>query len=192
MWRGSRSPGNEKGMTLLRNRRERVLAVVLGAILSVLLLAGGIRWVWDWRRALRNEIERLEIAELQAEGWLAEAGHWKARGRWLAAHQPTLSEPREQSLRFLEELETTARAEGLTVTARTMEEADTVTGRLPIRLEAGGPFSGLVGWLHTVQRPENFVLVGELTVAAAEEPDHVKCRVQFVRCHRPAAPERTP
>jgi hypothetical protein len=176
-------------MSLFKNRREKALAGFLAAVLAVLALAIGGRALMDFRRELETKIAQVEGQQLEAESWISDEAYWQGRGEWLASKQPTMGEPRQDSLELLQKIETAARSHGIEVKGRMIKEL--VKGSefagTPIRVDVAGGFSGLVGWLHELQQPGNFLLINELTIKASSKPDAVDCSIEVMRCYQPTS-----
>jgi hypothetical protein len=179
-------------MTLFQNKREKTLAAMLIAVLAILAIGLGGRFVMNFRRDLETKIVLAEGAHLEAEGWIGEEAFWRQRGAWLESKQPVMREPRQDSLELLQNIETSARAHGVEVTARMIKEVVHTSqySGTPIRVDVAGEFAGLVAWLHELQRPGNFLLIHELTIKASNKPSIVDCSVEVMRCYRPSGEGR--
>lgn len=176
-------------MSLFKNKREKILAASLGAVLAMLAIAIGGRMLLDMRRELDVKIAQAEGQELDAESWIGDEAYWLGREEWLASHQPKVGEQRQDSLELLQKIESAATSHGVEVTGRMIKEE--VKGArfsgTPIRVDVAGNFSGLVAWLHELQQPGNFLLINELTIKASTKPDSVNCSIEVMRCYQPSS-----
>ena len=175
-------------MPLLKTQNEKRLALLLAVSLSVFAIAAGGGAFLRYRAFLTNDLAQVESQRLEAESWLAQGDLWKERLRWLDSHQPKLVEPRQDSLEFLQMIESSAGKAGVEITSKSFQEPQPAPGSqwigLPIQLEASGSSAAVLTWLHELENTKNFILVSSLSLKADEKPSLVSCTMELMRCYQ--------
>ena len=174
-------------MRALTSKEKRLLFTLLGA-LFLLLNVVALKTFLGRRAALQANIAALDAELMQSRSVLGQKDYWNERAQWLEANQPTDDVSTvDDDNRFIEFVESTAKASGLNYTRRgggpvpsegrpyaEVFDASTVKGNM----------KSLVEWLSKLQQPKEFRVVKQLRIKSGEPPE-VVCDVEVARWFRP-------
>ena len=175
-------------MTRALTKSEKTL---LALCLTVLVLVVGF-FVWKNHRtrlaAAQEKIENLQSRFTAAVAASGDAPFWKERQAWLDATMPAMGDGGQAHSLFLEQLQSTARQRGLTITSPVLlkPEGGPHHRDLSISLQITGQDNALFRWLADLQSPEKFQLVKYLLLTpVAGQPTKMACNVTVARLFKP-------
>ncbi|MEO6054063.1 MAG: hypothetical protein ABIP97_08640 [Chthoniobacterales bacterium] len=176
-------------MVTFKTQNEKRLVILLSSLLGLVILLVLCGQFFHYRNSLKSRLLHLRAEKSESRKLLAEQSVWEKRRAWLDDNQPKLkTEPRQESLAFLEFVEQQAKKAGVEVSAPSMLESRQMNDGigLPVRIEGSGSTASVIGWLHQLENPRNFILVNELTIKTADKTNWISCTVELVRCYQSA------
>ena len=175
-------------MTRALTKSEKTL---LALCLTVLVLVVGF-FVWKNYRtrlaAAQEKIENLQSRFTAAVAASGDAPFWKERQAWLDATMPAMGDGGQAHSLFLEQLQSTARQRGLTITSPVLlkPEGGPHHRDLSISLQITGQDNALFRWLADLQSPEKLQLIKYLLLTpVAGQPTKMACNVTVARLFKP-------
>lgn len=173
-------------MLRLTNNEKRLGAILL---LALFILANGVglSLLAGKRKALGEDLSRLEREQLEAQSWLAEKDRWMEREKWLDARQPRLVTTGEANAKLLATLQTTARQQKVTIVEQSFAEPATQPRyqEISVKLKVSGTLEALTRWLVELQQPEQFQVIKTFSLKSDAEPPKVKCDLEVARWYAP-------
>lgn len=148
------------------NRRERILAGAIVALIFVLLN------LYIWSRLLagisaaRAELATRRAARQEQAVFIKERSLWTKRAEWLEQHQPVLKNPGEAQTGLLDELKQIAGKYNIQVENPAIGSGETTPNHQAIfaSIETKSPWPPLVHFLYDVQHPESFIVFENVTL----------------------------
>ncbi len=141
------------------NKRERVLAFVIAALLFLLVNA----FIWSsLLGALKRSGTKLSAQKslrAQQQVFLRERPLWEQRAEWLAKQQPVMKSPVEAST-LLDQVKQAAAKHSVLVENPAIGNSDATPNYQSVfaSVETKSPWPPLVQFLYDVQQPEHFVV----------------------------------
>jgi Tfp pilus assembly protein PilO len=167
---------------------EKTLLILCIGVVSLV----GAFFVWRDHRnrlaAAREKIENLGSRFTAAVAAAADAPFWKERQAWLDTTMPVMGDPGKAHSSFLEQLQTTARERGLTLSSPVLlkPEGGPHGRELPISLQISGADSAVHRWLADLESPEKFQLIKYLLLTpASAQPPRMSASVTVARLYKP-------
>ena len=164
---------------------------LLGLCGAVLALVGIFYTVRDYRArtaAASSRIAELEPQLMAAEAAAADLPFWETRQAWLDSVMPAVTDPGKDHSQFLEELQNSARARGLTVAAPVLlkPEPGKHAQDFSVTLQVSGPDSAVFRWLSEQQSPEKLRLIKYLLLAPLSvQPPRMSGTVTIAKLFKP-------
>jgi len=164
---------------------------LLGLCVAVLALVGMVHAVRDFRA--RQTVATHQISELgpqlmAAEAAAADAPFWETRQAWLDSVMPAVHDPGKDHSQFLEELQTSARARGLTTGAPVLLKPESAKHAqdFSVTLEVTGPDGAVSRWLAELQSPEKLRIIKYLLLAPQSvQPPRMSGTVTIAKLFKP-------
>jgi hypothetical protein len=175
----------------MKRQFKRSEKVLLGLCGGVLLLTGLWFFHDDYTKrmaAAREKIENLGPRSAAAVAAASDAPFWKERQAWLDANMPAMGDAGMAHSNLLEQLQSTARERGLTLTSPVLlkPEAGPHHRDLSVNLQISGPDNAVFRWLAELQSPEKFQLVKYLLLTpATATPPRMSATVTVARFYKP-------
>ncbi len=141
------------------NPRERVLSLVIAAVLVLLINL----FIWNsLLGALRNtrkELAARQSLRAQQNVFLRERKMWQKRAEWLSTQQPVMKSPVEAST-LLDQVKQAAAKHNVLIENPAIGASDSTPNYQAVfaSVETKSPWPPLVQFLYAVQQPENFVV----------------------------------
>lgn len=162
------------------NSRETTLLVVFLAFLGLLAGGGlvwtGIRWLAGLVRGNDGLAQRAAALQTAVDN----SALWKTREHWLNQHTQVFRSREEASAALLNHIESCARDAGMELKGRQIvdaaesaEPADTEESNYfhttTIRVKVSGTPQKVLGWIHSLQQPEELIGVTGEVIEAGDE-----------------------
>ncbi|MCB1061341.1 MAG: hypothetical protein KDN20_00305 [Verrucomicrobiae bacterium] len=168
---------------------------LLLTLFAVLLLGGGALVMWDLYRdkrdALSDERDLLTLEMVEIEALLEERDLWMERADWLEENQPPYAS-RDQIDNAIFEDAQAVNADGVTTSAIQLLDAVETPHYVEasVSLTATGTVEDVFGWLHELQRPEEFRSIRRLEVGSDPEDDAlIVCDLELSRWYANRKPQ---
>lgn len=170
------------------NRRERILATIVGGIVFLLLNL----FIWSklfgsLDQARADLVERRNTRKVQ-EIYIKERGLWEKRAQWLKEKQPVLKGPGEAST-LLDEIKQIAGKHNVLIENPAIGTGDSTPDRQSVfaTIEVKSPWPPLVRFLYDVQQPESFVVFESVTLNIDPgDPTMMRGKLKIARWFAPA------
>lgn len=169
------------------NRRERMLAMGVGAVLFLLVnlfiwssLLGGLK-------SARARLAAHQSERKEQTVFLQERKLWETRNDWLQKHQPTLKGPMEAST-LLDELKQAASKHNVLIENPSIGSGETTANHQAVfaTIETKSPWQPLVQFLYDVQKPESFVVFESVNLAIdSSDPTMMRGKFKVARWFAP-------
>lgn len=169
-------------------KSEKTLFALCIAVIAIVAVFFGWRDHRARTLAAQEKIENLQSRFTAAVAASADAPFWKERQAWLDATMPAMGDGGQAHSAFLEHLQSTAKARGLTLTSPVLLKPETGAHHreLPISLQVTGPDNALFRWLADLQSPEKLQLVKYLLLTpVATPPSRMTASVTVARLYKP-------
>ena len=170
------------------NRRERILATIVGA--GVFLLINLFIWnkLFSSLDEMRTDlVERRNTRRVQ-EVYIKERALWEKRAQWLKEKQPVLKGPGEAST-LLDEIKQIAAKHNVLIENPAIGTGDSTPDRQSVfaSIEVKSPWPPLVRFLYDVQQPESFVVFESVTLNIDPgDPTMMRGKLKVARWFAPA------
>lgn len=174
------------------NRRERILAGLVGAALFLLVnifiwssLLGAIS------RARAEVVKRKSERTAQAI-YVKERDMWAKRDEWLRKHQPQLKGPGEAST-LLDQVKDMAGKHNVLIENPAIGTGDTTASHQSVfaSIETKSPWPPLVHFLYDVQQPESFVVFESANLAIdSADPSMMRGKFKIARWFAPGGAKK--
>lgn len=167
---------------------------LLLTLFAVLLLGGGALVMWnlygDRRDALEIEKDGLILELVEIDDLLEERDLWLKRADWLEANQPPYAS-RDQIDNAIFEDAQAINAVGVTTSGIQLLDAVETPHYVEasVSLTAKGTVEDVFGWMHELQRPEEFRSIRRLTVSSDPEDDAlIVCELELAHWYANRTP----
>ena len=170
------------------NRRERLLATIVGGIVFLLINL----YVWGKLFSSLNQtrtdlVARQNMRKVQ-EVYIKERALWEKRAQWLKEKQPVLKGPGEAST-LLDEIKQIAGKHNVLIENPAIGTGDATPDRQSVfaSIEVKSPWPPLVRFLYDVQQPESFVVFESVTLNIdPADPTMMRGKLKIARWFAPA------
>ncbi len=161
------------------------LVQLLGLVLVVIAVLFVVVFYQRNVEALKTRITNLENSKVEADFWLSEKPFWDERRNWLVGKMPILPEDGSATSKFLEDIQQSASAAGVTIESPSLLEPVGGNGieEHLLRMKANGTLEQFTRWLAAIQRPEKFQAISALNLKSGEPPT-VICELQISRYYQ--------
>ena len=142
------------------SRREKVLALLVGATFAIVLNLVLINFFVKNQRRLRDELAS-KGADLQAKKiLLAEKELWEQRDNWLQGKLPKLTNESGVGVQLLDQVKEVAKKHTVLVENPQLGSLEKRTHAtvMTVNVETKSPWAGTVAFLRDLQTPENFIV----------------------------------
>ncbi len=169
------------------NRRERILALIIGAALFLLLNL----FIWNsllgsLRRTQRDVSARRSLRAQQTM-FMRERSMWEKRDEWLGKFQPTLKNPSEAST-LLDEVKQVAAKHNILIENPAIGSSESTPNYQAVfaSIETKSPWPPLVQFLFDVQQPESFVVFESVNLQIdSADPTMMRGKFKIARWFAP-------
>jgi uncharacterized protein YpmB len=167
----------------MRTRNEKILLALVGIIVFVGANISGYRWLAQKQHDL--EMSRAEIKADQAEDEvdLQKISQWDERRKWIAKYQPVMGEEGDTKAQVLQTMLKGARDHKLEVMEQSLNDAQHGPGgtRVSVEVKVKGAMQDLCEWLTTLEKPEDFYAVSQLSLKVDQDQKSMICTLQLAR-----------
>ena len=141
------------------NRRERMLALIVGGIVFTLLNLVIWNSLFGMLSSSRTELASRKAAHAQQNLYLKEAAIWAKRDEWLKQHQPAMKNAAEAST-LLDQVKQIAAKQNVLMENPALGTGESTGDRQTVfaSIETKSPWPALVHFLYDVQQPASFVV----------------------------------
>ena len=156
-------------------KREQNLA----GVMLVLLIGGGtfvgFSKLKQWKQAIDEEEQIVEMRDAEASGLLAEREMWTQRSKWLAEKQPVFKDRASSEKEVLELITTTAAAHNIELKQNQPTAPIDLAGMNASTMQVSVHAApGDIGrWLYELQQPQTVIKIPGLAMEP-DEADHGK------------------
>jgi hypothetical protein len=168
--------------------RERYLIYALAIVLFALVNWGLIGWIGQRYSQLQATVsaKRTELRSLQT--LMTDEPTFAAREAWLASTQPKLVNPEQAGVQLLDQIKTAAKDLQIRLENPELGTVETVQSNrsVSVQLTAKSSWPGLVKFLHSLQTPENFIVIDSATLQV--DPGNSKqmtCQLKISKWYAP-------
>jgi hypothetical protein len=167
----------------VKTRNEKILVVLL---LLIVLGAGnyyGFQWLSHQRQALDIHYAELRADKAEAQVDLQKQALWAERKNWIEKHQPVLTDEGDARAQVLGAVLKGARDQHLEILEQTLNEVQhgPAGTRVNVAVKVKGTMQSLCAWLTSLQQPESFYAVSQLSLKADEDQKSMVCTLQLAR-----------
>ena len=148
-------------------------------------------------RAARTQLAAFSAQRQTIDALLSDRAYWEERQQWLEQHQPVLDEIGAAQGELIQTLQRFARDRGITILEQTLlaPVAKPQYREVAVKLKLTAPMRDMMEWLATIQAPEAFYSVDQLSLTldtrSKEEELPVLCTLQVGRLYRADRGERS-
>ncbi|XHR29303.1 MAG: GspMb/PilO family protein [Chthoniobacteraceae bacterium] len=146
--------------------RERTLIYALSAVLFLLVNWGLIGWIARQYSQLQASCRAKQIELRSLQTVIADEPTFAAREQWLASTQPKSASPEQAGVQLLDQIKNAAKDNQIRLENPELGTLETVQSNrsVSVQLTAKSSWAGLVKFLHTLQTPENFIVIDSATL----------------------------
>jgi Tfp pilus assembly protein PilO len=145
------------------NKREKVLAGIVGGIAAVMLNLFLLNYFLRNHRQLRSTLEQQQVQIDAMKALAADRAMWEERGAWIRAHQPALENEATAGVQLLEEMRVMAREHSVLIIPETLSigspERRPYCTAVPVTIETKSTWRDLIRFLGTLQGPNRFIVL---------------------------------
>ncbi|MEY2480025.1 MAG: hypothetical protein QOI04_952 [Verrucomicrobiota bacterium] len=147
------------------NRRERMLALIVGGIVFVLVNLVICNSLLGMLGSARTELVARKSARSQQALYLKEASLWSKRSEWLTQHQPTLKNASEASS-LLDQVKQLGAKQNVLIENPAIGTGETTPDHQTVfaSIETKSPWPALVHFLYDLQQPASFVVFENVSI----------------------------
>lgn len=169
------------------NRRERILAGIVGAVIFLLVN------IFLWSSLLgaigrtRAEMVKRKSERTAQAIYVRERDMWAKRDAWIRQHQPQLKGPAEAST-LLDQVKQVAGKHEVLIENPALGTGDSTPNRQSVfaSIETKSPWPPLVHFLYDVQQPESFVVFESASLAIdSADPTMMRGKFKIARWFAP-------
>ncbi len=168
--------------------RERRLIYALAAVLFLLVNWALVGWITRQYMQIQANLtaKRTELRSLQTI--VKDETAYAAREAWLAAAQPKLANPEQAGVQLLDQIKNSAK--DLQIRLENPELGTVENGQasrsVSVQLTAKSSWSGLVKFLHSLQTPENFIVIDSATLQVdTANSKQMTCQLKISKWYAP-------
>lgn len=167
----------------MRTRNEKILLLVLAAIIFVGGNIFGYRWLAKKEADLKFVEANLKADEAEGKVALLQVNTWAQRKEWIAAHQPKMSDEGETKSDVLNHVLKGARENKLEVLEQNLNDVQRGASgaRVKVSVKVKGSMQDLVKWLTALEKPEEFYAVSTFSLKADQDQKSMVCTLQIAR-----------
>ena len=167
----------------MRTKNEKLLLIVLAAIVFVGLNYFGYRWLAQKQSSLKMEEAELRADEAEAKLSLQQTNTWAQRKEWIATHQPVMGDEGETKAAVLDHVKKGAQDNKLEILDQSLGEVERGAGgtRLNASIKVKGSMQDVCKWLTDLEKPEEFYAVSSFSLSADQDQKSMVCTVQIAR-----------
>ena len=164
-------------------RRERTLIVIFAGSIFVMANLFGLTFLLRRQGDLESRLLTLRDQRRDANSWLAEKDMWQQRKEWLDKNQPKLQSIDEGNAALLQELQTSARKQNITIMEQGFGEPNAQPSyqELSVKLKISGSLEAITRWFVEIQQPANFQAIPSLSMKSDTDPSKVICEITVAR-----------
>ncbi|MFL6537815.1 MAG: hypothetical protein ACJ8I9_07500 [Chthoniobacterales bacterium] len=171
------------------NRRERILAGLVGAVAFLLVN------IFIWSSLLgaisstRAELVKRKSVRTSEAVYVKERTTWVKRDEWLRKHQPQLKGPGDAST-LLDQVKQVAGKHEVLIENPAIGTGDATPNHQSVfaSIETKSPWPPLVHFFYDVQQPESFIVFENATLAIdSADPTMMRGKFKIARWFAPGA-----
>ncbi len=169
------------------NQRERVLSLVVAALLFLLINFFVVSSLLGALRSTRSELAARESLRAQQEVFLRERKMWEKRAEWLQKQQPVMKGPAEADT-LLTEVKQAAAKHNVQIENPSLGSSDSTPHYQAVyaSVETKSPWPPLVRFLYDVQQPEKFVAFESVNLQIdSADPTLMRGKFKIARWFKP-------
>ncbi|MDQ2867082.1 MAG: hypothetical protein M3R59_01515 [Verrucomicrobiota bacterium] len=161
------------------NRRERMLAAMVAAVVIVLVNLFLWSWLRDGIRDASAEVDKRKAVRQEQTIFLREGDLWSKRDAWLRQHQPVFKSAADAS-GLLEQTKQVAAKYKVLLENPAIGTGDSNAAyqSIFVSVETKSPWEPLVHFLYDMQQPESFVVCENVNLAI-DPSDATQMRGKF-------------
>jgi hypothetical protein len=174
------------------NRRERILASLVGGVLFLLIN------IFIWNNLLaaisrtRADVVKRKSERTAQAMYVKERDMWAKRDEWIRKHQPLLKGPGEAST-LLDQVKEVAGKHEILIENPALGTGDSTANHQSVfaSIETKSPWPPLVHFLYDVQQPESFVVFENATLAIdSADPSMMRGKFKIARWFAPGGAKK--
>ena len=164
-------------------KNERVLLLILVAILFVAGNIYGYRWLAQKQSSLQLDEAQLRADQAEANVDLQESDSWAQCKAWTRDHEPVLGDEGDAKAQVLNYALKGARDNKLDIMEQSVKDSQQgVAGtRINVSVQVKGSMQDLCKWLADLQKPDQFYAVSSFSLKADQDQKSMVCTLQIVR-----------
>ena len=170
------------------NKRERILAAMVGAIVFALVNL----FLWSWLlgaiRTARADVAKRKLTHNEQIVFLRDSDLWMKREQWLRQHQPPFTGAADASA-LLDQLKQIASKQSVLIENPAIGSGDTNSAYQSVfaSIETKSPWPPLVHFLYDVQSPESFIVFENVNLAVdGGDATQMRGKFKVARWYAPA------
>ena len=170
------------------NRRERMLALVVGGIVFVLLNLLIWNSLLGMLGSARTELAARKSEHNQQVVYLKEAALWTKRSEWLTQHQPVMKNAAEASS-LLDEVKQIGSKQNVLIENPAIGTGESTPDHQTVfaSIETKSPWPALVHFLYDLQQPASFVVLENASINVdGNDPTMMRGKFKIARWFAPA------
>lgn len=167
----------------MKTRNEKILLVVLLAIVFGAANFYGYQWVSQQQHALDMHAAELRADKAEAEVDLQKQEFWAKRKSWIEKNQPAMADEGDTKAQLLESALKGARDQELEILEQNLGDVQHGPGGacVNVELKVKGSTEALCRWLTGLQKPASFYAVSQISLKADQDEKSMICSVQLAR-----------
>jgi hypothetical protein len=170
------------------NKRERVLATMVAAVVLVLVNL----FLWSWLlgaiHAARAEVAKRQLTRNEQIVFLRDGDLWTKREQWLKQHQPAFTGAADASA-LLDQVKQIGSKHTVLIENPAIGSGDTTPAYQSVfaSFETKSPWPPLVHFLYDVQSPESFIVFESVNLAIdGGDATQMRGKFKVARWYAPA------
>jgi hypothetical protein len=170
------------------NRRERMLALGVGAVLLLLINLYLWSWLFGAIGRARTELATRQALRKEQEIFVKERDLWTEREKWLQQHQPVFNGASEASTLLELQLKPIAAKNDVLLENPQIGSGETTPSHQTVwaSVETRSDWKSLVHFLYDVQQPEAFIVFENVTLSVdGSDPSKMRGKFKVARWFAP-------
>ena len=167
----------------MRTNNEKVLLLILAAMLFVAGNYFGYRWLSQKQSSLQLADAQLRADQAEAQVDLQQSDLWAQRKTWISDHEPTLGDEGDAKAQVLNYVVKGAHDNKLDIMEQSLNDVQhgAAGTRINVSVKVKGSMQDLCKWLTNLQKPDQFYAISLFSLKADQDQKSMVCTLQIAR-----------